>query len=80
MSKDDSLSVGLLSSVRLLNLHCCKDKNLDGLVTQDMKNLSTSNFRDWLIEIRPTENRMHRRRNGNVEFTKEGHSSGDHLL
>ncbi len=76
MSKDDSPSCGT-TSPRFGCWTCTvvkKDKSLDGFIESGYENFEhLSNFRDWLIEIRDLpENRMHRRRNGNVQFTKEG--------
>lgn len=77
MSKDDAPSCGT-TSPRFGCWTCTvvkKDKSLDGFIESGHANFQVlSEFRDWLIEIRDVaENRMHRRRNGNVEFTKEGH-------
>ena len=77
MSRDDAPSCGT-TSPRFGCWTCTvvkKDKSLDGFIESGHDNFQLlSTFRDWLIEIRDIpENRMHRRRNGNVQFTKEGH-------
>lgn len=76
MSQDDAPSCGT-TSPRFGCWTCTvvnKDKSLDGFIEAGFENFDhLSKFRDWLIEIRDIpENRMHRRRNGNVEFTKNG--------
>lgn len=76
MSRDDAPSCGTTSS-RFGCWTCTvvkKDKSLDGFIEAGYANFQhLSSFRDWLLEIRDIpKNRMHRRRNGNVQFTKDG--------
>lgn len=77
MSKDAAPSCGT-TSPRFGCWTCTvvnKDKSLTGFIETGYENFQhLSSFRDWLIEIRDIpDNRMHRRRNGNVEFTKDGY-------
>ena len=76
MSKEDTPSCGT-TSPRFGCWTCTvvqKDKSLDGFIESGYEKFERlSDFREWLLEIRDLpENRMHRRRNGNVQFTKSG--------
>lgn len=76
VSKDDAPSCGT-TSPRFGCWTCTvvkKDKSLDGFIEAGYSNFKhLSGFRDWLLEIRDIPaNRMHRRRNGNVQFRKGG--------